>query len=92
MEQGLLADLVGQVNEHVVRPLVEVNFGPAAASGDGVRLVTAGIGRRSEELLVDVLRLAVEAEKNGGKLGELIDRMKLLEELNVPVVSMTKDE
>jgi hypothetical protein len=86
MEAGLLQDIVGQVNEFVIRPLVEVNFGQAAWS-DGVRLATAGISRQSEELLLDVLRLAVEAEKDGGKLADLIDRMKLLEELNVPVAS-----
>ncbi|MFW6158988.1 MAG: phage portal protein family protein [Planctomycetota bacterium] len=83
MESGLLVDLVGQINEHVIRPLVEVNFG-AAALGEQVRLVTAGISRRNEETLVDVLRLAVEAEKTGGKTAELIDRVKLLAELNVP--------
>lgn len=85
MESGLLTDLVGQVNRHVVRPLVEVNFGAAAAAGEGVRLVTAGIGRGNEEVLVDVLRLAIEAEKTGGKTAELIDRAKLLAELNVPI-------
>lgn len=84
MESGLLQDIVGQVNAFVIRPLVEVNFGPAALS-DGLRLATTGISRQNEEILADVLRLAVEAEKNGGAFGELIDRMKLLEELNVPV-------
>jgi hypothetical protein len=34
---------------------------------------------------VDILRLALEAERHGGHLGELIDRVKLLEELHVPV-------
>jgi hypothetical protein len=84
MEAGLLADVVGQINEHVVAPLVAANFGPDAAAREGVRLATAGIGRRNEELLVDVLRLAVEAERHGGKLAELIDRTKLLAELGVP--------
>jgi hypothetical protein len=84
MEAGLLQDIVGQVNAHVIRPLVEVNFG-AAALEDGLRLATTGIGRQNEAILADVLRLAVEAEKNGGAFAELIDRIKLLEELNVPV-------
>jgi hypothetical protein len=83
MESGLLADIVGQVTEHVIRPLVELNFGPAAAR-EGVRLATTGISRKNEELLVDVLRLAVEADRGGSKLGELIDRAKLLAELGVP--------
>ncbi|MFH1730714.1 MAG: hypothetical protein ABIF82_03555 [Planctomycetota bacterium] len=91
MEAGLLQDIVGQVNAFVVRPLVEANFGPAALD-DGLRLATTGISRQNEEILADVLRLAVEAEKNGGKLAELIDRMKLLEELNVPVKESTTDK
>jgi len=89
MEAGLLQDIVGQVNAFVVRPLVEANFGPAALD-DGLRLATTGISRQNEEILADVLRLAVEAEKNGGKLAELIDRMKLLEQLNVPTAQMTE--
>ncbi len=84
MEAGLLQDIVGQVNAHVIRPLVEVNFGPAALA-DGLRLATTGISRQNEAILADVLRLAVEAEKNGGALADLIDRIKLLEQLNVPV-------
>lgn len=83
MEAGLLADIVGQVNEYVVRPLVAVNFGPAAA-GEGVRLATGGINRQNDDLLMDVLRLAVDAEKSGSKLAELINRAKLLEEIGVP--------
>jgi hypothetical protein len=85
MEAGLLADLVGQVNTHVIRPLIEVNFGPAALE-EGVRLVTAGIRRENEEILADVLRLVIEAEKSSGVTAELIDRLKLLERLNVPVI------
>jgi hypothetical protein len=85
MEAGLLQDIVGQVNEFVVRPLVEVNFGPAAA--EGVRLTTTGIRRDNEDVLVDVLRLALEAERDGSKIAELIDRMKLLEQLNVPTTT-----
>jgi len=84
MEAGLLQDIVGQVNEFVVRPLVELNFGRAA--DEGVRLTTSGISRQNEQILADVLRLAVEAEKSGAKTAELIDRLKLLEQLNVPVV------
>ena len=91
MEAGLLQDIVGQVNAHVIRPLVEVNFG-AAALEDGLRLATTGISRQNEAILADVLRLAVEAEKNGGAFAELIDRIKLLEELNVPTAQMTNDE
>jgi len=91
MESGLLQDIVGQVNEFVIGPLVEMNFGPAAR-GEGVRLATTGIGRQNEELLADVLRLAVEAEKSGSKTAELIDRIKLLEELNVPVKELATDE
>jgi len=91
MEAGLLQDIVGQVNAFVLRPLVEVNFGPAALD-DGLRLATTGISRQNEEILADVLRLAVEAEKNGGAFAELIDRMKLLEQLNVPVNGNDKDQ
>jgi len=83
MEAGLLQDIVGQVNEFVIQPLVELNFGRAV--DEGVRLATSGISRQNEEILADVLRLAVEAEKSGGKTAELIDRLKLLEQLNVPV-------
>ena len=89
MEAGLLQDIVGHVNEFVVRPLVEANFGPAAAD-EGVRLATVGISRQNEAVLIDVLRLAVEAERTGGKMAELIDRLKLLEQLNVPVNAKTE--
>ncbi len=84
MEAGLLRDVVGQINQFVVGPLVELNFGPAAL-GDGVRLATTGISQQNEQILAEVLRLAVEAEKDGGKTAELIDRIRLLEQLNVPV-------
>jgi len=83
MEAGLLQDIVGQVNEFVIQPLIELNFGRAV--DEGVRLATSGISRQNEKILADVLRLAVEAEKSGGKTAELIDRLKLLEQLNVPV-------
>ena len=83
MESGLLQDIVGQVNEFVIRPLVEVNFGPAAR--ESVAFRTSGISRQSEDILADILRLSIEAEANGGRIAELIDQVKLLEQLNVPV-------
>lgn len=82
MEAGLLQDIVAHVNEFILRPLADVNFGMAAS--DGLRFATAAISRQNDEILADVLRLVVEAEKNGSKLAELVDRLKLLEQLSVP--------
>ncbi len=82
-EELLLAEFLDHVNRYLVPPLVFYNFGPQAARAT---VVTSGISRANEELLREVLLMLFEAERTAGTqtLPQLIDRLRLLEELNLP--------
>jgi len=79
-EELLLAEIIDHVNRYVVRPLVELNFGP----GVEVRVATSGVRRKNEALLKEILFKIIDAEAAGGReTAGLIDAAKLLEQLNV---------
>lgn len=82
-EELLLAELLDHVNRYLVPPLVFYNFGPEVPRA---MVVTTGVSRANEELLREVLLQLLKAEKQADTehLSQLIDKLKLLQELNLP--------
>jgi hypothetical protein len=79
-EETLLSEIVEHVNKYLVRPLVEFNFGP----GVDVRIETAGVRRKNEALLRDILFKVIDTEAGGkSRTAEIVDGVRLLEQLNV---------
>jgi hypothetical protein len=79
-EEGLLSEIIEHVNRYIVRPLVEFNFG---ADVD-VRIETGGVRRKNEALLKEILFKVIDAEGTGkSRTAEIVDAVKLLEQLNV---------
>jgi hypothetical protein len=92
-EETLLSEIVEHVNKYLVRPLVEFNFGP----GVDVRIETAGVRRKNEALLKDILFKVIDAEagdpstgsglreesRSRSRTAEIVDGVRLLEQLNV---------
>ena len=86
-EELLIQELLDHVNRYLVPPLVFYNFGPQAPP---VRITTGGLSRSNQELLKEVLLRVLDAERaaEAGErpnLAAVIDAVKLLEELNLPV-------
>ena len=86
-EELLIQELLDHINRYLVPQLVFYNFGPAAAP---VHITTSGLSRSSRELMKELLLRILDAERaaNEGEppnLAAVIDTVKLLEELNLPV-------
>jgi hypothetical protein len=86
-EELLIQELLDHVNRYLVPQLVFYNFGPDVPP---VRITTPGLSRANQELMKElVLRLL--AAEGGARvaqqpaLASLLDAVKLLEELNLPV-------
>ncbi len=76
-EEGLLADIEFAVNEQIVRPLVEYNFG----AGKKCRIVMERFAEGDREVLKDVFLRMVETGEARPAADEIAER------LNVPLVS-----
>jgi len=86
-EELLIQELLDHVNRYLIPQLVFYNFGPAAPP---VHITTSGLSRSSRELMKEVLLGVLDAERTadeGGRpnLAAVIDTVKLLEELNLPL-------
>jgi len=86
-EELLIQELLDQVNRYLVPQLVFYNFGPQAPA---VHLSTTGLSRANRELMKELILHLLEAERGaeGGRragLAGIIDTVKLLRELNLPV-------
>jgi len=89
-EELLIQELLDHINRYLVPQLIFYNFGPQAPP---VNITTSGLSRSTRELMKELLLQVLAAErvaKEGERpdLAAIIDVVKLLEELNLPV----KDE
>jgi hypothetical protein len=76
-EEGLIADIEAAVNEQIVRPFAEYNFGP----GERCRVVIERFGEDDREVLRDVFLRMVESGEARPAADEVAER------LGVPVLS-----
>ena len=86
-EELLIQELLDHINRYLVPQLVFYNFGPAAPP---VRITTSGLSRSNRELMKELLLRVLDAEQaaragDRPDLASVIDTVKLLEELNLPV-------
>ena len=86
-EELLIQELLDHVNRYLIPQLLFYNFGPDVPP---VRITTPGLSRANQELMKElVLRLlgaeASERDARRPALAGLLDAVKLLEELNLPV-------
>ncbi len=86
-EELLIQELLDHVNRYLLPQLVLYNFGPSAAP---VRITTSGLSRSNRELMKELLLRLLDAERAASQgqrpnLAAVIDTVRLLEELNLPV-------
>ncbi len=83
--QSIQAEVFEQLSNQILPPLILANFGPNAPSA---RIVPGPLDQASLDLLAQVLGYIVDYEKGQvpeRPLTEMVDRLKLLETLRVPL-------
>ena len=92
-EELLIQELLDHINRYLVPQLLLYNFGPGAPP---VNITTSGLSRGSRELMKELLLRILDAErtaKQGDRpdLAGIIDVVKLLQELNLPIKEESQD-
>ena len=86
-EELLIQELLDHINRYLIPQLIFYNFGPSAPP---VHVTTTGLSRSNRELMKELVLRLLDVERGSGSdrradLASVIDAVKLLEELNLPV-------